>query len=70
MTQPEIITLYTLEEARKIIFHSYITSIKNVLKTAVSTALVIALGIAVMYLIEGPIGIFTIILGLDYIYKI
>lgn len=29
MTQPETITLYTLEDARKIIFHSYITSMKN-----------------------------------------
>lgn len=67
MTQPETITLYTLEDARKIIFHSYITSIKNVLKTTISTVLVIALGIAVMYKIEGTMGIFTIILGLAYI---
>lgn len=70
MTRSKTITLYTLEDAKKVILRHYISTIKKALKTAISTALVIALGIAVMCLIEGTIGIFTIVIGLAVIYKI
>lgn len=68
MTQPETITLYTLEDAQKIIIHNLLARVKKALKTIISTALIIALGIAVMCFIEGTIGIFIIVIGLGVVY--
>lgn len=68
MTQSETITLYTLEDARKIILHDSLTRAKKALKTILLTAFVIAFGIAVMYFIEGTTGIFIIVVGLAVIY--
>lgn len=67
MEQSETIILYTLEDARKIIIHKLLINIKKIIKKVILTALVIVFGIVVMCLIEGTIGIFTIVIGIAVI---
>jgi len=50
------------------IIHDLFTKAWKIFKTTISTAFVIAFGIAVMYFIEGTTGIFILVVGLAFIY--